>query len=75
MPLSPRNIVLLTHPHHTPLPHLPPTHPLEFQTLLDLYKYFLVASFESDLGQSLLGQEISSLAFYNLWAKKGHMTV
>jgi len=38
---------------------------LSFQELLDLYDVKLVASYEKSLGQTLLGNEISGLAYWN----------
>jgi hypothetical protein len=43
--------------------------------LLEIYEIKLIASYEKSLGQSLLGNEISSLAYWNFYDKnkEGYM--
>ena len=44
---------------------------ISFQQLLDLYEAKILASYEKNLGQELLGSEICAYGYWNLFEKNG----
>lgn len=61
VPIEPRCLVQMIHPHFGYLSHLPN---IDFDKMVQIYQAKLVASYEKELGQELLANEITALAYW-----------
>lgn len=64
VPLHPKNLSQITHPFHGYLGAYPETTDFSLEELLKIYENQIASSYEKTFGMTLLGEEISCLAFW-----------
>jgi len=75
IPIDPRNLMRMLHPHYAYLTYFPA--PFTFDNLMSIYDNKLVSSFEHFYGQESLASEIAAYTYWAYFDKelKGYMTV
>eukprot|EP01016_Furgasonia_blochmanni_P043156 TRINITY_DN5817_c0_g1_i16.p1 TRINITY_DN5817_c0_g1~~TRINITY_DN5817_c0_g1_i16.p1 ORF type:complete len:396 (+),score=34.50 TRINITY_DN5817_c0_g1_i16:66-1253(+) len=68
IPLDPRCLLQLIHPHYGYLSYLPGY--VKFDDLINIHRIKLVATLERSLGQDILANEIASYAYWQYMDKK-----
>lgn len=63
MPLHPKNLSQLIHPHWGYMSHMPEKS-YSWKEMLDMYEIHMIASYEKAKGRYLHGEELAALSFW-----------